>query len=301
MRPGDQRRYPGLQARLPALDQSRTLVMGIVNVTPDSFSDGGCWARPEQAIAHGQDLLAAGADLLDVGGESTRPGAVRVSAAEELDRVLPVVEALAGEAVISIDTMRAEVARQALAAGAQIVNDVSGGLADPDMLAVVAETGAPYICMYATGPSAAGDTANLARELELDDPTGQVVAGLQRRLVDLQASGVAADQVILDPGLGFAFAGQPNWQLLGGLDRLLALGYPVLIGASRKRFLATAVPEPTAPDAATAAVSALAALAGAWAVRVHDAASSYAAVRVAERWRAGWTANEGYRRREECA
>lgn len=265
-------------------DAGRCLVMGVVNVTPDSFSDGGRWLDPDAAVAHGRRLLAEGADLLDVGGESTRPGAERVPQAEELRRVLPVIAGLVAEgAVVSIDTMRAEVAAAALEAGAAIVNDVSAGQADPEMAAVVARTGAPYVAMHWRGHSATMD-----HRAVYQDVVDEVCAELLARVDALVAAGVDPRQIVLDPGLGFAKTAEHNWRLLAALDRLTGLGRPLLVGASRKRFLgsllagADGVPmPPDRRDDATAATSALAAAAGAWAVRVHAVAASAAAVRVA--------------------
>lgn len=274
---------------LPTAPAGRCLVMGVVNVTPDSFSDGGLWLDPKAAIAHGEDLMAAGADLVDVGGESTRPGAERVPPVEELRRVLPVIEQLTREGVpVSVDTMRAEVARRAVGAGAVLVNDVSGGLADPDMPAVVAATGAAYVAMHWRGHSTVMQTLT-----HYDDVVRDVVRELGLRVEALLAAGVAEDRIVLDPGLGFAKTAEHNWQLLGRLEEIVELGRPVLVGASRKRFLGTllapdgAGPVPTdRRDAATAATTAIAALAGAWCVRVHDVAASADAVRVAAATRA---------------
>lgn len=277
-----------LPAALTGLD--RTLVMGVVNVTPDSFSDGGRWFEPAAAVEHGLQLLAQGADILDVGGESTRPGAARVSIDDELARVVPVVTALAAQgAVVSVDTTRAEVARQALDAGALLVNDVSGGLADTAMAGVVARSGAVYVAMHWRGH------ADVMDELEqYDDVVQDVRRELAARVVALEAAGVRREQIVLDPGLGFSKAGASNWPLLAGLDELLDLGLPVLVGASRKRFLghllAGADGEPVPPverDRATAAVSTLAAASGAWCVRVHDVTGSVDAVRVARAWLGG--------------
>lgn len=248
------------------------VVMGVVNVTPDSFSDGGEWFEPSAAIAHGRELLAQGADVLDVGGESTRPGAQRPSVEEELRRVLPVIEALAGEgAVLSVDTMRAAVAAQALRAGAAIVNDVSGGLADEEMAAVVAQSGAPFVVMHWRGHSAA-----MQSRAVYDDVVADVCAELTARARDLTAAGIEADHLVLDPGFGFAKLAHHNWTLLRHLDRVVDLGHPVLVGTSRKTFLGRlGVPdgEPPRPpaqrDAATAATSVHAARLGAWGVRVH--------------------------------
>lgn len=274
-----------LPGALTGLD--RTLVMGVVNVTPDSFSDGGLWFDADRAVAHGLELLAQGADLLDVGGESTRPGAARVPEDEELRRVLPVVRALvAGGADVSVDTTRPRVALAAVDAGAVVVNDVSGGLADEAMRRVVAETGVVYVAMHWRGH------ADVMDDLAVyDDVVTDVRDELARRLDELVAAGVAPEQVVLDPGLGFAKPGQDNWPLLAHLDVLAALGRPVLVGASRKRFLGhllagpDGVPAPPRDrDRATAAVSALAAAAGAWCVRVHDVPGSADAVRVGAAW-----------------
>ncbi|MDH6710444.1 dihydropteroate synthase [Kitasatospora sp. MAA19] len=275
-----------LPAGLPRLD--RCAVMGVVNVTLDSFSDGGLWHDPAKAIAHGLALRARGADLVDVGGESTRPGAQRVPEEEELRRVLPVVRELAAAGmVVSVDTMRASVAEQAVEAGAAIVNDVSGGLADPAMARVVADTGAPFVVMHWRGQS-----ADMERLAVYRDVVADVVAELTVRVDALLAAGVKEDQLILDPGLGFAKTAEHNWALLGRLDALTALGRPVLVAASRKRFLGTLLADPQSGalrparerDDATAAVSALSAQAGAWAVRVHDVSGTADAVRVVAAW-----------------
>lgn len=263
--------------------------MGIVNVTPDSFSDGGRWLDPDAAVRHGLDLIAEGADLLDVGGESTRPGAVRVDVEEELARVLPVVRRLAAEgAAVSVDTTRSEVAARAVDVGAVIVNDVSGGLADPAIRTVVARTGVVYVAMHWRGHSDV--MADLTR---YGDVVEDVRAELAQRLVELRDAGVRDEQVVLDPGLGFAKEPPDNWPLLAHLDTLLSLGRPVLVGASRKRFLGALLTgpdgRPVPPDhrdAATSAVSALVAASGAWCVRVHEVGGSADAVRVAAAWRA---------------
>ena len=271
---------------LPEFDGvGRCLVMGIVNVTPDSFSDGGRFATPDDAVAAGLGMLDDGADLLDIGGESTRPGALPVAEADELARVLPVVECLAAAgAIVSVDTQRSAVARACVQAGARIINDVSGGTADPDMARTVAELGVPYICMYSTGPAASA-SAPVATDRQ---PIGQVVGGLRDRVAALLKAGIQREQIIVDPGLGFAFAGAPNWEILAQIDQLAALGYPVLVGASRKRFLADATGEPetnwASRDAATVAVTALAAAYGAWAVRVHSVRPNAVAARVAAAW-----------------
>lgn len=262
--------------------------MGVVNVTPDSFSDGGEWFEPRAAIEHGHQLLAEGADLLDVGGESTRPGAERPAPAEELRRVIPVIEELAGAgAVLSIDTMRADVAARALDAGAVAVNDVSGGLADPDMLPLVADRGVPYVCMHWRGHA-----TDMQQRATYDDVVAEVIAELGSRVEAIQAAGIDLRRVAIDPGLGFAKTAEHNWEILRRLPELDVLGLPLLIGASRKAFLGrlladeeTGDPRPAVRrDDASAAISALAAAAGAWCVRVHAVAASADAVRVASRW-----------------
>ena len=256
---------------------TRTLVMGVVNVTPDSFSDG--YPDPDAAVQHGLQLLEEGADLLDVGGESTRPGAGRVDEREELQRVLPVVRDLAAAgASVSVDTTRASVAAAALEAGAQVVNDVSGGLADPAMLPLVAEAGVPYVVMHWRGHS-----ADMQRRARYDDVVAEVCAELVQRRDAALAAGVDGERVVLDPGLGFAKEPEHSWALLRALPTLVGLGHPLLVGASRKGFLGTLLGDaPSAErDHATAAVTVLAAQAGAWAVRVHAVRPSADAVRVA--------------------
>ena len=266
----------------------RALVMGVVNVTPDSFSDGGRWITTDLAVAHGRQLIAQGADLLDVGGESTRPGARRVDLAEEQNRVLPVIRELAAAGVVvSVDTIHAATAAAAIEAGAVIVNDVSGGLADPAMAGVLAAAGVVYICQHWRGDPRTMDG--------LTDYGGDVLAGveaeLRARLDGLADAGLADEQVVIDPGLGFAKTHEQSWRLLAATARLREdLRRPVLIGASRKRFLALALPDdvaadPLARDAATAATTALAAAAGAWAVRVHEVPASRDAVRTASLWK----------------
>lgn len=258
----------------------RPLVMGVVNVTPDSFSDGGRYVEPPAAVAHGLSLLQQGADLLDVGGESTRPGATRPLVAEELARVVPVITELAAAgATVSVDTMRAEVAAAALEAGASIVNDVSGGLADPDMLPLVATSGATYVAMHwrahADRMSAHTDYA----------AHGGVVPGVRaelgQRVEAALAAGIAADRLVLDPGLGFAKTAEQSWELLRGLEELDSLGHRLLVGASRKSFLgrllADATGEPRGVEgreAAHLAVVLRCARAGVWGVRVHDVGST---------------------------
>ncbi|MDH6190559.1 dihydropteroate synthase [Streptomyces sp. CZ24] len=272
----------GRVAGLPEWD--RCAVMGVVNVTPDSFSDGGRWFDTERAVKHGLDLASRGADLIDVGGESTRPGAPRVDEAEELRRVVPVVRALAAEGlVVSVDTMRAAVAEQSLAAGALLVNDVSGGLADPAMIPAVAAAGAPFVVMHWRGFSDAMNSRAV-----YTDVVGEVTDELRTRIDAAVAGGIAPDRIVVDPGLGFAKQAPHDLALVAHLDRLRALGHPLLVAASRKRFLGRVLagPDATPPparerDAATAAISALSAQAGAWAVRVHDVRPTADAVRVA--------------------
>ena len=287
--------------------------MGVLNVTADSFSDGGRYLDVDAAVAHGRELLAQGADIVDVGGESTRPGAVRIDPEIEAARVAPVIAGLrahihdtpelAGRE-ISVDTMRARVAEAAIEAGAGIVNDVSGGRADPEMVRVVAAAGIPWILMHWRPLEATGRTAGRAdrRDLfthSLDDIGGyrDVVAEVSGELlaqVDAAVSGgVDPARIILDPGLGFAKAPEHNWALLHALPTLVGLGFPVLIGASRKRFLGSLLASdgydrpPAGREVATAAISALAAAGGAWGVRVHDVTASRDAVAVAAAWTAG--------------
>ncbi|GAA3821310.1 dihydropteroate synthase [Streptomyces phyllanthi] len=269
-------------AGLPAWD--RCAVMGVVNVTPDSFSDGGRWFDTTAAVKHGLALVTEGADLVDVGGESTRPGATRVDEAEELRRVIPVVRGLASEGVVvSVDTMRASVAEQSLAAGAALVNDVSGGLADPAMIPVVAEAGAPFVVMHWRGFLQGGKVKGV-----YEDVVSEVVDELRARVEAVLAGGITPDRIVVDPGLGFSKDTDHDLALLARLDRLLGLGHPLLVAASRKRFLGRvladtegAPPPARERDAATAAVSALAAHQGAWAVRVHEVRATADAVRVA--------------------
>ena len=285
--------YAQRAASPPGLPSAaRCLVMGVVNVTPDSFSDGGSWFGPDAAIARGLELAMQGADIVDVGGESTRPGAQRVSADEELRRVGPVIRALASAGVpVSVDTMRAEVAQPALEAGARLVNDVSGGLADPQMPQLVAEAGVPYVVMHWRGHS-----HQMQDRAVYGDVVGEVCEELRRRVDAVVAEGVDPGLIILDPGMGFAKLAEHNWALLTHLGQIARLGggplFPVLIGASRKRFLGTLLaapdgsPRPFAGcDDATVAVTALAAAAGAWCCRVHEVPANADAVRVGEAWR----------------
>ncbi|ANH38100.1 Dihydropteroate synthase 1 [Nocardioides dokdonensis FR1436] len=267
----------------------RPRVMGVVNVTPDSFSDGGRYAAPADAVAHGLALLDEGADLLDIGGESTRPGATRPLVAEELARVVPVIRELADAgAVVSVDTMRHEVAEAALEAGAVVVNDVSGGLADPAVLEVVAAAGATYVAMHWRAHS------DRMRDFAVYDEAGGVVAAVCRELEErvevIRAAGVADDRIVLDPGLGFAKTPAHSWALLRDLDPLLALGHPLLVGASRKSFLGSLLdssragrggPRPVGErEAAHLAVVLELARAGVWGVRVHDVRSARDALAV---------------------
>ena len=276
---------------LPA--PGRCLVMGVVNVTPDSFSDGGRYLDPGRAVEHGRLLAAQGADLVDVGGESTRPGAARPPVEEELARVVPVVKGLAAAGVpVSVDTMRAEVAEAAVAAGAVLVNDVSGGLADPAMLPLVARLGTPYVLMHWRAHS-----VEMQTRTQYNDVVADVRAELASRLEVAVAAGLDPARVVLDPGIGFAKTGEQNWEVLAGLDRLHDLGRPLLVATSRKRFLGALLAGPDGElrpplerDDATAATSALAAAAGAWCVRVHAVPANLDAVRVAARWHAGASA-----------
>ena len=292
-------------APLPGfVPRDRTLLMGVLNVTPDSFSDGGRWTDPEAAVDHARELIAQGADIIDIGGESTRPGAQRVDADTEISRVLPVVRALladgaggadgagsadgtgaSGSAIVSVDTIHAATAEAAIDAGAHIINDVSGGLADPAMHGLIARTGVVYVCQHWRG-----DPETMDR---LTDYPGGVVAGveaeLRERLAELDAAGVDRSQVVLDPGLGFAKTHAQSWELLAATSRLIVdLGQPLLVGSSRKRFLGQAAEAEATPvqrDAVTAATTALAAAAGAWAVRVHEVPANRAAVRTASLWK----------------
>ena len=264
-------------------------VMGVLNVTPDSFSDGGRHLDLDAALTHARTLVSRGADIVDVGGESTRPGAARVEPADELRRVLPVVRQLASEGVrVSIDTMNASTAAAALEAGAEIVNDVSGGLADVDMARVVAESGRTFVVMHWRGRLDGSGHAPSAASRDYDgDVVGTVADELAARVDDLVARGVDPSTIVLDPGLGFSKDATQNWQLLAHLDVLGRLGLPVLVAASRKRFLADLLPEGAPPvdrDPATAVISVLAAQADVWGVRVHDVAGTRAALDVLQAW-----------------
>ena len=263
--------------------------MGVLNVTPDSFSDGGQWLDPHRAIEHGLELRAQGADIVDVGGESTRPGAARVSEDEERRRVLPVVRELSRSGVVvSIDTMRAAVASEALQAGAAMVNDVSGGLADKAMPSVIADARVPYVVMHWRGHA-----EHMQDHACYSDVVHEVCSELRQRVDALIAAGVDAQDLVVDPGLGFAKRGEHNWALLANLPALRQVGFPVLVGPSRKSFLGTLLadtagtPRPVDDrDHATHAITALAAYQGVWGVRVHDVAPSADAVRVVAALRA---------------
>jgi dihydropteroate synthase len=268
----------------------RCVVMGVVNVTADSFSDGGRYLRVDDAVAHGLQLWDEGADLVDVGGESTRPGADRVDAEVEIARVAPVIKRLSAAGVrCSVDTTRAVVADAALDAGAAVVNDVSGGLADPQMAKVVASSGAPWILMHWRGHS-----KNMNDLATYRDVVAEVRDELSARVDAALAAGVPADALVLDPGLGFAKHRQHDWALLHSLDELLGLGFPLLVGASRKRFLGALLADPDGsprpPDGrevATTTITALAAAAGVWGVRVHDVRRSMDAALVVRAWQRG--------------
>ena len=266
-------------------ETSRTLVMGVLNVTPDSFSDGGKFSETEIAISHALQMMTDGADVIDIGGESTRPGAERISVQTELDRVIPVITELAKQNIpVSIDTMRAEVASAAVAAGACIVNDVSGGKADPEMFKFLATNQVPYIMMHWRGHST--EMMNLTN---YDDVVLDVCDELQAQVNSAVSVGVALNRIVLDPGIGFAKTTEQNWPILAQLDELQNLGLPLLIGASRKKFLGEllakdgVVRETEGREAATAAITTLMAAQSVWAVRVHDVKSSADAVRVVHR------------------
>jgi len=256
--------------------------MGVLNVTPDSFSDGGRYADLTAAVRHGEEMFAAGADIVDVGGESTRPGADRVDPEEEAARVVPVVAALARHGLVSIDTTRAAVARAAVRAGATLINDVSGGLADPSMRAVAAAEGVTYVVMHSRG-----DSREMADRAAYADVVTEVLSELGERVSEALDAGVAEQAIVVDPGIGFAKTAAHNWTLLARLPALETLGRPVLVGTSRKFFLGLLLGTAQAPrpvdrrDDASAALSALIAQAGAWGVRVHGVAPSADAVRVA--------------------
>ncbi len=258
------------------------VVMGVLNVTPDSFSDGGLYEDLDAAVAHASEMVAQGAQYIDVGGESTRPGASRVDAATETKRVVPVITALTAAGIAtSVDTTRALVASAALEAGAVIVNDVSGGLADPDMKRVVASAGCPYVIMHWRGHSA--DMQKLAH---YDDVVRDVRTELLQRAAEAVSAGVNAERIILDPGLGFAKTAEHNWALSQHLREFTALEYPILFGSSRKSYLGKLLNDRPAPDrdVATAATSVLAAQAGVWGVRVHNVEATVDALKVWREW-----------------
>ncbi|GAA3523834.1 dihydropteroate synthase [Aeromicrobium panaciterrae] len=265
--------------------------MGVVNVTPDSFSDGGKWLDPVSAIRHGVELAEQGADLVDVGGESTRPGAIRIDVDEELRRVVPVIEGLVAEGItVSVDTMRAAVAERALEAGAAILNDVSGGRADPAMVGVAAVARCPLVLMHWRQHSAVMQDRD---HTTYDDLVADVIRELIEQVEVALAAGVDRNHIIIDPGLGFSKTGDQNWSVLAHLDQLTQLGYPVLVAASRKRFLGELLaadgelrPIDQREDATTA-ITALCAQAGVWGVRVHEPAASADAVRVVARMQRG--------------
>lgn len=265
------------------LADDRTVVMGILNVTPDSFADGGRYSNLDRAVARGLELLEEGADIIDVGGESTRPGSIRISAQEEMSRILPVIEALTARgALISVDTTRAVTAKTAMGAGARIINDVSAGLSDPAILDLAASLDCPYIAMHSRGNS-----IDMQGRAIYDDVVKEVVDELGQRVSAAMAAGIKSENLILDPGIGFAKEADHNWTLLNHLKSIEALGFPVLVGASRKRFLGVLVGS-DAPDdreSATIAVTTLLARRGTWGVRVHSAKSHRDAIAVAGKLR----------------
>lgn len=279
-------------------DSDRTLVMGVLNITEDSFSDGGLWLDPAKAQAHGEAMMKDGADIIDIGAESTRPGAKRVSEEDEQTRVLGAVDALIPEgAVLSIDTTRASVARMVLEHGAQIINDVSGGRLDREVPHVVAEHAESlYIVQHWRGwlAGSAGDVPDADTSVYANGVVDDVYDELMKQVDDVLQAGVSPSQIIIDPGLGFSKPSvEHNFPLMVALERFNATGYPVLIGASRKRFVGAALadagidePDMDSKDNATAAISALCAEHGAWAVRVHDVAKSRDAVAIGNAWRA---------------
>ena len=278
-------------------DATHTMVMGVLNITEDSFSDGGLWLDPAKAAQHGRDMMAAGADIIDIGAESTRPGAKRVSEADELARITGAVKTLipAG-AVLSIDTTRASVAAAALSEGAQIINDVSGGTLDAELPHVVADHDCLYIVQHWRGwlAGSAGDVPDANTSVYANGVVNDVYDELMKQVDDVLQAGVSPSQIIIDPGLGFSKPSvEHNFPLMVALERFNATGYPVLIGASRKRFVGAAladagIDEPSmgSKDNATAAISALCAEYGAWAVRVHDVEKSRDAVAIGNAWRA---------------
>ncbi|CAB4665291.1 MAG: dihydropteroate synthase [Actinobacteria bacterium] len=240
------------------------LVMGILNVTPDSFADGGRYNDFESAVRRGQEMIAEGVDIIDVGGESTKPGAERITLEEELDRVIPVIKELSQSGIkISIDTMRSEVARKAIEAGASIINDVSGGLADSEMLTTAASLNVPYIAMHWRGHS-----KDMNSRAVYKDIVGEVINELQERITASLEAGINKDNLIIDPGLGFAKDAEHNWEIIDSITSFVDLGYPVLVGASRKRFLGG--DNPDLREAATVALTQRLSTTGIWAIRVHS-------------------------------
>lgn len=276
---------PSMSALPDYLQPEHTLVMGILNVTPNSFSDGGKWLDPSQAVAHGLEMVAQGADLIDVGGESTAPGRKPVAVEEEITRILPVIEQLVAAGVtVSVDTLHAKTAQAAAAAGASIINDVSGGIVDDSMFAAIAALQLrypqlSYICQHWRG------NPEVANQLAVyDNVAVETWNELERRLELMRHSGIDMRRVIIDPGLGFSKVGEQDWDVLANLDVFLHRGYPVLVGPSRKRYLAdleTAASDRHPRDDATAAVSMFCALHKVWAVRVHNAAPVAVAVQAA--------------------
>jgi len=273
----------GLPNQISSLD--RSLVMGVINVTPDSFSDGGLFLDSKVAIAHAQQMLLDGVDIIDIGGESTRPGSERISAQEEMDRVLPVISELAKtDAILSIDTMRAEVAKAAMSAGAHMINDVSGGKADPEMLPYVATLDVPYVLMHWRGPSNIMNTLT-----NYDDVVRDVTMEIHAQVKVAVAAGISRDRIAIDPGIGFAKTVEQNWPILKHFDVLDELGLPILMGASRKKFLGELLARngearvTEERESATTAISTLMALRQTWAVRVHDVKASRDAIAVVER------------------
>ena len=273
----------GLPENLRNLD--RTLVMGVLNVTPDSFSDGGRFDDTEIAISHALQMIEDGADIVDIGGESTRPGSDRISVQEELDRVLPVISVLANSGMaISIDTMRAEVARAAIEAGACIINDVSGGKSDPEMLSYVSTLTVPYILMHWRGPSNIMNTLT-----DYNDVVADVTSEISKQVEVAVAAGIARERIAIDPGIGFAKTVDQNWPILKHLEVLEGLGLPILMGASRKKFLGELMAKDGVArdsderESATTAISTLMAARGLWAVRVHDVKPTRDAIAVVDR------------------
>ena len=263
---------------------SRTVVMGILNITPDSFADGGKYLSKDDAVLGGRRLVVEGADIIDVGGESTRPGAERVSETEELKRVIPVIKELVKDgAVVSVDTMRAEVAKEAIAVGATYINDVSGGLADEKMATVIASNPkVQYIVMHWRGHS-----KNMQEQAIYKDVVKEVKEELDKRVSSLLKAGVSNEQIILDPGIGFAKESGHNWQILQNIDRIQLLGYPLLIGVSRKRFLGELInaKDPNDREAATIALTTELARLKVWGVRTHAVKAHQDAISVIERMR----------------